>query len=91
MSPMSLALTGPTGRSMRSGSVFETVVPFGRDDPRDDVGPHQDPRVADRAGDHRHLERRHEHALLPERHAARVDLESRFGYQSSPLRYSPLG
>ena len=67
-----------------------TVLPSARRSARRRTGASRS-RVADPAGDHRHLQRRHEHPLLAERHAAGVDVGVRFGYQSSPFRYRPLG
>ena len=88
MSAMSRALTGPDrrGRGAR-GSVRDTVVPRGETIFSTTYGRIRIPALPIAAGDHRHLERRHEHALLPERHPAGVDVaSSRFGYQSSPFR-----
>ena len=48
--------------------------PLRRDELLDDERPHHDPGVADPARDHRHLERRDEHPLLPEGHPPGVDV-----------------
>ena len=60
----------------------------GREHLLDQRRPHHDALVRDRRGDHRHLQRRRQHLLLPEGEAARVDLREAvsFGSKSLPLR-----
>src|SRR6188472_81645 len=65
---------GPDRASHALGLRLRDRRPPRRDDLLDDVGAHEDAGVADCPGDHRHLERRHEHALLAEGHPPGVDV-----------------
>ena len=58
-----------------------------RDDLLDELRLHHDALVRDPGGDHRHLQRRHEHPLLPEGEAARVDRAFGF-FGSKSLRFT---
>ena len=68
------AVDALTAWRMSTRSLTQDDAPVRRDDPAHDLRLHEPSADTDRARDHRHLQRRHEHPLLPERHAARVDV-----------------
>ena len=70
----SCAVRALTAWRMRCGCLLVDDLASGPDDAVDDVRLHQLPAEAERACDHRHLERRDEHPLLSEGHPPGVDV-----------------